>query len=158
MRPRSILLTVLALVVGLGALIQHREKILLELGLEAWDPSHYRAVDLAKSARSLQRYHTNYFTIQNRLELEGGVIDPNGWTVERIEGSRFAVSYRSKVDDRTVEYDFEVDVGLREVFVRRDDPGRPARITDDLVEEPAPAAPSEAPATGEPPAAAPDGR
>lgn len=130
MSPRGVLLTALALVVSTGALIQYREPLLLKLGLEAWDPEYYRAVDLTKSGRSLQRYHTNYFTIQHRLRLEGGAIDPLGWKAVREDGSTFVVTYRGRVGKREVEYDFAVDIALREVYVRRDDPGRPDGVPD----------------------------
>jgi len=143
MKPRTMLLTILALVAGTGALIQNREKILLELGLESWDPAYYRALELAKSARTLQRYHTNYFTIKHRLLLEGAEIDPDGWTVERLEGRNFMARYRSKAGKRIVEYDFEVDVGLREVYLRKNDPERPNGITDDQIDEPPDGEPEE---------------
>lgn len=125
MRPRTILLTTVLLAVGTGALIQYREPLLLELGLEQWDPTYMRAIDLAKSARSLDRYHTNYFAINNRLELEGSKIDSEGWTAERVDEETFLVRYRSRVEERKVEYDFEVDVAYREVFLRKNDPTRP---------------------------------
>jgi hypothetical protein len=120
----------LALIVAAGGLIQYREPLLLKFGLESWDPEYYRAVDLAKSGRSLQRYHTNYFTIQQRTRLEGGEIDPDGWKAVREDPVSFLVTYRGKVGTRVVEYDFEVDVALREVTVRRDDPGRPDGVPD----------------------------
>ena len=114
-----------ALISGVGALVHHRESIMLELGIEGVHPDYYRAIDMAKSARILDRYHTNQWTMSDRIENEGGTLDPNGWKAERQGGDLFLVTYRMKIGDRTVEYDFEVHVGARDVFVRRDDPNRP---------------------------------
>lgn len=111
-----------AAVIATIALVWHnREPIMLRLGFESALPAYYRAIDLAKNARTIDRYDSNHVTIRNRLRVEGGDIDHDGWQAERLDEVTFKVTYSSPVDGRTARYEFEVDAARREVSLLHDD-------------------------------------
>ena len=120
---KGLLYTVALLTAGAGV-FDNWERILLRLGAERIHPDYARAVSLTTSSRTFVRHHTNLWVIHRRIEDEGGTPDPDGWSARRVDDELFRVEYRGRVGERTVQYDFQVNLAISDVRLTCDDPGR----------------------------------
>ena len=118
MSKQAALLTVLVLGGGGYAVYANWEDISRKLGLGDLSPDHIRAVDLAKSARTLDRYTTNYEVIRERVRQEKLKVEGEGWVAEHRSGQRYEVRF-AYTDPEWGDgaYVFLVDIGSRDVVL-----------------------------------------
>jgi hypothetical protein len=97
------------------AVYRNWEAIEEMLGLESISLRNLRAVDLAKSANTLDRYQANSAVIRNRLQESTGRIVADDWKGERRTPRLYLVSFTFTEDGIADGYWFEVDLETLEV-------------------------------------------
>jgi hypothetical protein len=102
-------------VVGGMAVHRNWDAISATLGLESIAPGMLRAVDLAKSANTLDRYRSNYAVIQARVRDGAGRIEAGDWQGSKRTDRLYLVTFPFTENGEPDGYWFEVDIGSLEV-------------------------------------------
>ena len=86
---------VLLVLVGIGAYGAHEnwDKIRDRLGLEDLRPGSIKSLQLAKNARSLDRYNANWIVLRDK-EANGQIkVEPNAWRATEVDELRVRVTF-----------------------------------------------------------------